>query len=152
VYTRAFDQQFEKLLPQSYGTLPQYFLAVLDSENLRSLSLVLDKGLTFFSLRGLDMARECITSLTIHLTLAERRTLPAWQRATTISTGRARRGWILILLADGVPLTHIAAPVGISRHFVYKWGQRLLAQGVDALADKPGGGAHGVPSQAALAG
>ena len=75
------------------------------------------------------MARGRITSLTIHLTPAERRTLQAWQRATTISAGRARRGRILLLLADGVPITDIAATVGISRRFVYKWVQRFLAQG-----------------------
>ena len=98
------------------------------------------------------MARGRITSLTIHLTPAERRTLQAWQRATTISAGRARRGRILLLLADGVPITDIAATVGISRRFVYKWVQRFLAQGVDGLADKPGRGAHRVPHQAALAG
>jgi len=38
------------------------------------------------------MARGRSTSLTIRLTPAERLTLLAWQRATTISAGRARRG------------------------------------------------------------
>jgi biotin operon repressor len=98
------------------------------------------------------MARGRITSLTIHLTPAERRTLQAWQRATTISAGRARRGRILLLLADGVPITDIAATVGISRRFVYKWVQRFLAQGVDGLADKPGRGAPRMPRPAALVG
>ena len=98
------------------------------------------------------MARGRKTSLTIRLTPAQRRTFLAWQRSTTIAAGHARRGRIIILVADGMPITDIAATVGISRRFVYKWVQRFLAQGVDGLADKPGRGAHRVPHQAALAG
>ena len=95
------------------------------------------------------MARGRKTSLTITLTPAERRTLLAWQRATTISAGLARRGRIILLVADGVPITDIAAMVGISRRFVYKWAQRFLEQGVEGLADKPGrGGYRCVPRQA----
>src|SRR5689334_22509047 len=86
------------------------------------------------------MARGRKTSLTIRLTPAERRTLLAWQRATTISAGRARRGRIILLLADGVPITQAAATVGISRRFIYKWVQRFVEQGIEGLADKPGRG------------
>ena len=95
------------------------------------------------------MARGRKTSLTIRLTLAERRTLLAWQRATTISAGLARRGRMILLIADGVPITDVAAKVGITRRFVYKWVQRFLEQGVEGLADKPGrGGSRRVPRQA----
>jgi hypothetical protein len=98
------------------------------------------------------MARGRPTALTIQLTPAERRTLLAWQRATaTISAGRARRGRIILLVADGVPITHVAATVGINRRFVYKWVRRFLAQGVQGLADKPGRGHRRIPRQAALA-
>jgi transposase-like protein len=82
------------------------------------------------------MARGRKTSLTIHLTPAERRTLLAWQRATTIPAGLARRGRIILLLADGMTITDIATMVGISRRFVYKWVQRFLAEGVQGLADQ----------------
>jgi transposase len=88
------------------------------------------------------MARGRKTSLTLRLTPTERQTLLAWQRATTISAGRARRGRIILLLADGVPITQVAATVGISRRFVYKWVQRFLKQGVAGLADKPGRGSR----------
>ena len=97
------------------------------------------------------MARGRTTSLTIRLTPAERRTLLAWQRATTISAGRARRGRIILLLAERVTISDIAATVGISRRFVYKWAQRFLEQGVDGLADKHGRGSRRVPHQPALA-
>ena len=55
------------------------------------------------------MPRGRKTSFTIHLTPAERQTLMEWQRATTIPYGVARRGRILLLLADGVTITDIAA-------------------------------------------
>ena len=86
------------------------------------------------------MARGRKTALTIRLASDERHTLMAWQRSTTIPAGRARRGRIILLVADGVPISHIADTVGISRRFVYKWAKRFLQYGVDGLADKPGRG------------
>ena len=97
------------------------------------------------------MARGRKTSLTIRLTPAERQTLQAWQRATTIPAGLARRGRIILLAADRMPIAQIAAIVGISRRFVYKWVQRFLEKGVEGLVDKPGRGYRRVPSQPALA-
>jgi hypothetical protein len=91
------------------------------------------------------MARGRKTSLTIRLTSVERQTLLAWQRATTISAGRARRGRIILLVADRVPISDVAATVGISRRFVYKWVQRFAQEGLEGLADKPGRGHRRVP-------
>jgi len=91
------------------------------------------------------MARGRTTSLTIRLTPAQRQTLVAWQRTTTIRAGLARRGRMVLLLADGVPITDIAATVGISRRHIYKWVQRFLEQGVEGLANKPGRGHRRVP-------
>jgi hypothetical protein len=86
------------------------------------------------------MARGRHTSFTIRLTPKERQTLLAWQRSTSIPAGRARRGRVILLMADQVPISHIAATIGISRRFVYKWAQRFLQEGVAGLADKPGRG------------
>jgi transposase len=47
---------------------------------------------------------------------------------------------MILLVAEGRSITDIAATVGISRRFVYRWAQRFLAQGVEGLADKPGRG------------
>ena len=91
------------------------------------------------------MPRGRKTSFTIRLTPAERETLLAWQRATTISAGRARRGRIILLVADRVPISDVAATVGISRRFVYKWVQRFAQEGLEGLADKPGRGHRRVP-------
>ena len=90
------------------------------------------------------------TSLTLRLTPAERRTLLAWQRSTTtISAGRARRGRIILLVADGVPIAHVATTVGINRRFVYKWVQRFLAKGMEGLDSHQGRGHRRGPRQPA---
>src|SRR6516164_11539504 len=51
---------------------------------------------------GRCMARGRTTALTITLTPAERRTLLAWQRSTTIRIGLVRRARIILLLTEGV--------------------------------------------------
>src|SRR5215813_10437796 len=83
------------------------------------------------------MARGRRTSLTIRLTPAERRTLLVWQQATTIPAGQARRGRLLLLLADGLTITDAAATVGLSRRHSYKWIQRFVQEGLAGLHDKP---------------
>ena len=80
------------------------------------------------------------TALTLRLTPRERRTLMAWQRTTTMTPGRARRARMILLLAEGMPIIHIADTVGISRALVYKWAKRFLEEGVEGLADRPSRG------------
>jgi biotin operon repressor len=80
------------------------------------------------------------TSLTISLTPAERRTLRTWQRARTLPAGLARRARIILLLADGLPITAIATMVGMSRPQVYKWIHRFRQEGLAGLHAKPGPG------------
>src|SRR5215510_6047027 len=82
------------------------------------------------------MPRGRTTSFTIHLTPAQRQTLLAWQRATTISAGLARRGRIILLLADGVTISAIAVTVGMSRRHIYKWIQRFVQEGLEGLHDR----------------
>jgi hypothetical protein len=84
-------------------------------------------------LKSLFMPRGRKTSFTIHLTPAQRQTLLAWQRSTEIPAGLARRGRIILLLADGVTITDIAATVGMSRPHVYKWVRRFVQQGLEGL-------------------
>ena len=95
------------------------------------------------------MPRGRTTAFTICLTPADRQTLLAWQRSTTIPAGRARRGRIILLLADKVSISDIALTVGISRRFVYKWVRRFQTQGIEGLVDKPGRGfrSRGIPSR-----
>jgi len=86
------------------------------------------------------MPRGRHTALTIHLATDERETLTRWQRSTTIRAGDAKRGWILLLLAEGLSVVQVATMVGITRRFVYKWAQRFLEDGIEGLVDKPGRG------------
>ena len=79
------------------------------------------------------MARGRTTSFTIRLTRSERRTLLAWQRATTIPAGLARRGRIILLRADGMTITAIARTVGLSRQQVYTWITRFMQEGLKGL-------------------
>ena len=86
------------------------------------------------------MARGHKTSLTIDLTLEERQMLLAWQQSTTIRAGYARRGRIILLVAEGMAISHIADTVGIGRRFVYKWAKRFLHERVAGLTDRQGRG------------
>src|SRR5262247_916643 len=83
------------------------------------------------------MPRGRKTSFTIRLTPAQRQTLLAWQRATTVAAGLARRARMLLLLADGMTITDAATTVGLSRRHAYKWIQRFVQEGVEGLHDKP---------------
>jgi len=86
------------------------------------------------------MAHGRKSSLTIDLTLEERQTLLAWQRSTTIAAGRARRGRIILLVAEGVPIARIADTVCINRRHVYKWARRFLRERTAGLTDRAGRG------------
>jgi biotin operon repressor len=83
------------------------------------------------------MPRGRKTSFTIHLTPAQRQTLFAWQRSTAVPAGLARRSRIILLLANGMTITDIAATVGMSRPHAYKWIQRFMQDGVEGLIDRP---------------
>ena len=96
------------------------------------------------------MPRGRKTALTIRLTPAQRQTLLAWERSTTIPAGLARRVRMVLLLTEGMTLTDIAATVGISRRFIYKWVQRFLEQGLEGLLDKPRSNRRIEPGQADL--
>ena len=96
------------------------------------------------------MARGRRTSFTIRLTPAERLTLLAWQRSTTVSAGLARRGRLILLLADGMTITDTAATVGMSRRHTYKWIQRFVQEGLEGLAEKSGRGRRLEPRPSAL--
>lgn len=86
------------------------------------------------------MARGRTTHIGVTLSSEQRDVLESWQRSTTISSGKARRGQLILLLAHKVPVSHVALRVGIGRSKVYKWAYRFLAYGVAGLSDKPGRG------------
>jgi transposase-like protein len=79
------------------------------------------------------MPRGRKTSFTIHLTPAQRQTLLAWQRSMAIPAAIARRGRIILLLANGMTITDIAPTVGMRRRHIYKWVQRFVQHGLEGL-------------------
>lgn len=89
------------------------------------------------------MARK--TSLTIHLTPADRQTLRAWQWSTTLRPGLVRRARMILLRADRVTITAIAVAVGVSRRRVYKWIHRFRQERLAGLEDRLGPGHHRGP-------
>jgi hypothetical protein len=90
------------------------------------------------------MARGRKSSLRMVLAPEARQTLERWQRSTIIAAGLARRGKIILLLADGSSQSAVAQAVGVQRTVVRQWAKRFLAQRVDGLTDAPGRGAKGV--------
>jgi hypothetical protein len=50
-----------------------------------------------------------------------------------------------------MPISDVAATVGISRRFVYKCVQRFLEKDMEGLTDRPGRGYRRVPPTPALA-
>ena len=93
------------------------------------------------------MPRGRKTALKLYLTAEERDTLMAWQRSPMTPAGRAKRGRTILLVADGVPISHIAKKVDSTRRFVYKWVERFLHDGVGGLEDKKGRGRGPLPNQ-----
>lgn len=82
----------------------------------------------------------CKTTLTIELTDDEKRELESRIRSTTMRAGLVRRSRVVLLREEGLPVTHIAARVGMQRRHVEKWLKRFRAEGLSGLSDKPGRG------------
>lgn len=80
------------------------------------------------------------TQLLIFLTPEERRILEAWQRSTTISQGLAKRGKVILLLSEQVPISDIARRIGMARGPVYKWAKRFHKKRIEGLKDQSGRG------------
>lgn len=86
------------------------------------------------------MARGRKTSIIVELSEDERKELLEWQRSTTISSGLAKRGRIILMISEKVPLMQISEKVGMRRDKVAKWGRRFNEFRLDGLTDKPGRG------------
>jgi hypothetical protein len=80
------------------------------------------------------------SELVVELTEEQRRELESWQRSTTMRAGLVRRGRVVLLRAQGVPILRIAREVGLQQRHVRKWVSRFREQGIDGLSDKPGRG------------
>jgi len=70
------------------------------------------------------------------LRAGDRETLESWIRSSSIRAGLAQRARIVLLAADGVPNTAIAAQVGVARQTVISWRSRYLTSGLAGLRDE----------------
>jgi hypothetical protein len=86
------------------------------------------------------MARGRKTSVVIDITPEQRHILTGWQRSTPVRAGLAKRGRIILMLADGASISHISRTVDIRRRFIYKWAERFRQHGIKGLYDQAGRG------------
>ena len=66
----------------------------------------------------------------------DRERLSAWTRSSSVRAGLAQRARIVLLAADGVSNTQIAARVGVSRQTVVSWRSRYVRSGIAGLRDQ----------------
>jgi len=70
----------------------------------------------------------------------DQKRLTEWTRSSSIRAGLAQRARIILLAAEGISNTEIAARVGVSRPTVTSWRARYDADGIDGLIDEPRSG------------
>jgi transposase len=76
-------------------------------------------------------------AVAIELSPDERAQLEAWTRRRTSAQALALRSRIVLLAADGLKNTEIAARLGVTRPMVTKWRSRFAEHRLDGLSDEP---------------
>jgi transposase len=71
----------------------------------------------------------------------ERATLTRWARRQKSAQALAMRARIVLACAAGMPNTHVADKLGVSRHMVGTWRSRFVARRLEGLSDEPRPGA-----------
>src|SRR3954449_12769897 len=74
------------------------------------------------------------------LTDGDREELARLTRSSSVRAGLVQRARIVLLAAEGVSNTAIAAAVGVSRPTVIGWRERYVTGGLDGLLDRPRSG------------
>lgn len=83
------------------------------------------------------MARGRKTALRVVVSSEHRRVLQSWQRTTQFPAGVARRGRLILLLANQPSVSQASRQIGIARRLVYKWADRFRRNGPPGLFDEP---------------
>jgi transposase len=73
----------------------------------------------------------------VELTVDERVQLESWTRRRSSAQALALRSRIVLLAADGLRNTEVAAELGVHRNMVAKWRSRFLQHRLDGLSDEP---------------
>jgi hypothetical protein len=81
-------------------------------------------------------------STSLGLRKGDRERLGEWVRSTSIRSGLAQRARIVLLAADGMNNTEIAARVGVSRPTVIGWRKRMSGAGWPACPTRLVRGVH----------
>jgi transposase len=79
----------------------------------------------------------CSLLAPVELSDDERAQLESWTRRRTSAQALALRSRIVLLAADGLRNTEIAAELGIHRNAAGKWRARFLEHRLDGLTDEP---------------
>jgi transposase len=77
------------------------------------------------------------TPRVVELTAEQRAALVRLTRSSSVAAGLARRARMVLLAADGVPLSRIARRLGVDRNTVRTWVDRFRSAGPDGLHDRP---------------
>lgn len=77
------------------------------------------------------------TPRVVELSPAERLELARLKRSQTVAAGQAQRARIVLLAADGVPLSRIAVLVGVDRNTVKARLDRFQQERLAGLRDRP---------------
>jgi transposase len=73
----------------------------------------------------------------IELSDDERVQLQAWARRPTSAQALAQRSRVVLLAAEGLTNTEVAARMGVHRPMVTKWRGRFAEHRLDGLIDEP---------------
>ncbi len=76
-------------------------------------------------------------AVAIELTPEEREHLEAWSRRRSSAQALAQRSRIVLLAAEGLKNTKIAARLGVTRPMVTKWRSRFSKHRLEGLTDEP---------------
>src|SRR5512132_4743438 len=79
----------------------------------------------------------CCLLVPVELSDDERAQLESWTRRRTSAQALALRSRIVLLAADGLNNTEVAAELGIHRNVAGKWRSRFLEHRLDGLTDEP---------------
>jgi transposase len=84
-------------------------------------------------------------AMDLSLSLAARRDVEQLLRQATLSQAIARRGRVILALADGQTYAQIGAALAVTDRFIAQWKRRYVEGGILALADAPRAGrGHGL--------
>ena len=75
-------------------------------------------------------------TVAVEVPARDRAVLESWTRSPSLRAGLAQRARIVLLAAEGRPVTEIVQRVGVSKPTVIGWKRRYAAEGIGGLDDR----------------